>query len=56
MRWLDGITEFEKTPRDSEQQRSLVCHSPWGPKELDLTEQLNMCPLDHVFHDGSFIN
>ena len=29
--------EFEQTPGDSEGQGSLVCCSPWGPKELDMT-------------------
>ena len=29
--------EFEQTPRDSEQQGSLVCCSPWGCKESDVT-------------------
>jgi len=29
--------EFEQTPGDSEGQGSLVCHSPWGHKELDMT-------------------
>ena len=33
--------EFEQTPGDSEGQKSLACCSPWGPKELDTTEQLN---------------
>ena len=33
--------EFEQTPGDSEGQRSLVCCSQWGFKELDTTEQLN---------------
>ena len=28
--------EFEQTPGDSGGQRSLVCHSPWGHKELDM--------------------
>ena len=32
--------EFEQTPGDGEGQRSLVCCSPWGHKELDRTEQL----------------
>ena len=47
MRCLDGITnllnghEFEQTPADGEGQGSLVCYSPWGHKELDVTEQLN---------------
>ena len=45
MRWLNSITnsrenEFEQTPGDSEGQRSLVCCSPWGPKESDTDEQL----------------
>ena len=38
--WLNGH-EFEKTLWDSERQRSLACCSPWGCKELDMTEQLN---------------
>ena len=38
--WLDGH-EFEETPVDSEGQGSLVCCSPWGRKELDMTWQLN---------------
>ena len=33
--------EFEQAPGDSERQGSLVCCSPWGHKELDMTEQLN---------------
>jgi len=42
MRWLDNITdsnghEFEQTPGDSEGQGSLVCYSPWGRKESDIT-------------------
>ena len=34
--------EFERTPGDSEGQGSLVCCSPWGHKESDMTEQLNI--------------
>ena len=42
MRWLDGITDstghvFEQTPGDSGGQKSLVCFSPWGYKESDMT-------------------
>ena len=37
---LDGH-ELEQTPGDSEGWGSLVGCSPWGRKELDLTEQLN---------------
>ena len=33
--------EFAHTPGDSEGQGSLVCCSPWGLKELDMTWQLN---------------
>ena len=29
--------KFEQTPGDSEEQGSLVCCSPWGHKELDMT-------------------
>ena len=30
--------EFEQTPGDSGGQRRLACCSPWGQKELDITE------------------
>ena len=33
--------EFEQAPGVGEGQKSLVCCSPWGHKELDMTEQLN---------------
>ena len=33
--------EFEQTPGDGEGQGSLVCCSPWGHKELDMTYRLN---------------
>ena len=33
--------EFEQIPGDSEGQGSLECCSPWGHKELDMTEPLN---------------
>ena len=33
--------EFEQTPGDGEGQGSLACCSPWGCKELDVTEQMN---------------
>ena len=42
IRWLDGITdnghEFEQALGDGEGQGSLACCSPWGGKELDMTE------------------
>ena len=37
---LDGH-EFEYAPGVGDGQRSLVYCSPWGRKELDMTEQLN---------------
>ena len=46
IRWLDGITysnghEFEQTQGVSEGQGSLVCCSPWGHREFDVTQRLN---------------
>ena len=32
--------KLEQAPGDSKGQGSLVCCSPWGHKELDMTEQL----------------
>ena len=33
--------EFKQAPGDGEGQGSLACCSPWGHKELDMTERLN---------------
>ena len=33
--------EFEQIPGDINGQGSLACCSPWGRKELDMTERLN---------------
>ena len=47
MRCLDGITnllnghECEQTLGVGDGQGSLVCCSPWGCKESDMTERLN---------------
>ena len=49
IRWLDSINEFQQnsrhefgqTPGDSGGQRSLACCTPWGCKELAMTERLN---------------
>ena len=38
--WLNGH-EFEETPGVRDGQGGLVCCSPWGRKESDMTEQLN---------------
>ena len=59
---LDGH-EFEQAPGVGDRQGSLVCHSPWGRKELDTTEQLNWTEgtyiypesfHDHLLFDTSF--
>ena len=38
--WLNGH-EFEQNSGDDEGQGNLVCCSPWGRKESDMTEWLN---------------
>ena len=38
--WFNGH-DFEQAPGDGKGQGSLACCSPWGSKELDMTEQLN---------------
>ena len=38
--WLDGH-EFEKVPKVGDGLGSLLCYSPWGHKESDMTEWLN---------------
>jgi len=38
--WFNGH-EFQQAPGVGYGQGSLVCCSPWGHKELDMTEQLN---------------
>ena len=42
--WHHGSNghEFEQTLGDGEGQGSLVCCGPWGCKESDTTEQLNI--------------
>ena len=37
---LDGH-EFEWTPRGGDRLGGLACYSPWGHKELNITEQLD---------------
>ena len=56
MRWLDGITirfdghESEQALGVGDRQGSLVCHSPWGCKELDRTEWLNWTLVNGILH------
>ena len=46
MRQLDGINDsmdmFELTLGIADGQGGLACCSPWGLKESDMTEQLNL--------------
>ena len=37
---LDGH-EFEQALRVGDEQGNLACCSPWGHRELDMTERLN---------------
>ena len=46
--WLDGH-EFEQALGVGDGQGGLVCCSPWGCKELDMTERLNWTELDQLF-------
>ena len=46
---LDGH-EFAQPLGDGERQESLACCSPWGCKELDMTEQLENMFLRHFVH------
>ena len=51
VRWHHRLNghEYEQTLGDSEGQGSLACCSPWGCKELDMTEQLNNYNKNDVF-------
>ena len=53
--WHHGLNrhEFEEAPGDGEGQGSWVCCSPWGCKELDVTERLNNQYLDTSLRKGS---
>ena len=58
--WPNGH-EFEPALGDGERQGSLVCCSPWGCKESDLTEWLNnnnkimnMILFSNIFHGPDF--
>ena len=45
--WLNGH-EFEQAPGDGEGQGSLLCCSPRGHKESDMTEQLNNNKIENI--------
>ena len=40
-KWYANGPESEWTPGVGDGQGGLVCYSPWGRKESDMTEQLN---------------
>ena len=47
--WSNG-NEFGQDLGDGEGQGILACYSPWGYKELDMTEQMNnTCVLSHHY-------
>ena len=53
MRWLDGIThamnsELGQAPGDEEGRGGLVCCSPWGSEQSDMTGRLNTTTNTHA--------
>ena len=52
--WLLGH-EFEETLWDSEGQGSLACWSPWGLKELEMTEWLNQTEDSKCVQSSGYI-
>ena len=52
--WHDKLNghEFEQTLGVGDWQGSLACCSPWGCKELDMTEQLNWTELNWTESQG----
>ena len=51
---LDG-REFEQAPGFVDGQGSLVCCSPWGHKELDTSEPLNLTELNRCIKYYAFL-
>ena len=47
MRWLDG-REFEQALGAGDGQGRLASCSPWGHKESDMTEQLNLTEREQL--------
>ena len=48
-----GWHNFEQAPGIGDRQRSLLCYSPWGCKESDMTEWLNRTDTNKLFN---FVN
>ena len=57
--WHHQHDGHELAPEVSDGQGSLACCSPWGHKELDMTEPLNwlteQVPTSGCTHNGNFI-
>ena len=48
MRWLDGITDSMDMSLSKLRELDrewVMCYSPWGHKELEMTEPLNLTEL-----------
>ena len=62
MRWLDGITDLMDMSLSKlwelvmDREGGLACCSPWGHKELDMTERLNWTELRMYYHLQDKIN
>ena len=52
---LDGH-EFEHAPGVGDGQGSLACCSPWGYKDSDMTEKLNLTELIYLINSAPPIN
>ena len=48
-----GWHNFEQAPGIGDRQQSLLCYSPWGCKESDMTEWLNRTDTNKLFN---FVN
>ena len=48
--------EFEQNQGDSEGQGSLVCCSPWGCKESDMTDAMLNNRLSYLFPDPHLLS
>ena len=46
---LNGL-EFEQALRVGDRQESLLCYSPWGHKESNMTEQMNWTDFTFYVH------
>ena len=48
--------EFEQALGDSEEQGSLACCSPWGPKESHMNERLNNNKLHLLYIQARYFS